>query len=1071
MPKQSRFELLNKPLIAAAAALSVTIPASADDIDIYSAATSNQLKPNIVFVLDYSGSMEDDVNGVNVGADSPNSKISILKSAVNNVLQSNSGKINVGLGSLFQASASGVKWPVSDLAAEANTIDPAIPAGTTVADVITSQLSSVSVGNATATVNGLAEAAAYFRGDPVLHGDRLVLEPYWHEPSQWDPVENRYIGGHPHAAIPSSYTPSDAYEYNAAANEGQHGYCTDYVGEDGWKGCEGLTTYDCVFEEDWINPFLSQGTGEGNAALAGAPQTAGDVWNCKFVHPDKWTTPNYVSPIESECQSNFIVLISDGEPTTINGNNTIETVLNAASVPGGDLNSCNNLGETIFNGSNNTKGNCGAEIVEYLATNDINPNIQGSNVITYTVGFSLEGPGKEYLELLADKGEGEFYEASQSEQLNEALSSVIDSILVGSQSFTELAIDIDPATLMHDNRTYLSMFSPSGKSAWQGNLKGYFLDDSGLIDIYGNNATEVVDGSLNLTETAHSFWSSVPDGTATSVGGASESITDLPPAPNNRNLFTYLDGPGSAKNYLVVGGDITDAMLGNPGGTLAADSLNWLANAPMGDPLHTMPVTVNYGANSRVVYTMTNQGILHAFDASLPLAPSAAPTFAGGEELFAFMPKELLENIPDLYEPNRSEGHIYGLDGTITRMHDDKNNDGFVDADDGESMLLIFGMRRGGNSYYALDVTDPANPTFAWQISGDDPAFDKLAQTWSRASLVTVNDAGTDRKMLVFGGGYDAATVDGTNKATAANGNAIYMADPRTGAKVWELTHPDMNYSIPSDLTLIDTDQNGTVDRAYVGDLGGQVWRIDFDNVRGNVSVNLFADLKINPNDHQPIFYAPSVSKNRDMGKSFLAVALGTGDRTQPMITDSENAIYMLKDTNVATGAPDAATSSEIDSGDIYDATANDIGSNVESVRDAANQELADENNRGWKVELRPGEKALSKIVTYEGKILATTFDPNPGTEAPAANDPCAVASTVGRLHIMNVVDAQPVVINADGSDSIVGPGRPEIILKEKTAIPPSPKIAYLPKPQIIVGKELLGEIENEVRTVFWHAK
>ncbi len=39
-----------------------------------------------------------------------------------------------------------------------------------------------------------------------------------------------------------------------------------------------------------------------------------------------------------------------------------------------------------------------------------------------------------------------------------------------------------------------------------------------------------------------------------------------------------------------------------------------------------------------------------------------------------------------------------------------------------------------------------------------------------------------------------------------------------------------MDFAVPSDITLIDFDGNGFVDRLYFGDTGGQVWSVDTRN-------------------------------------------------------------------------------------------------------------------------------------------------------------------------------------------------------------------------------------------------
>ncbi len=1069
--------LLNRPLLAFTTALTVSVSATADDLDIYDAILASQTKPNIVFVLDYSGSMDEDVNNILVTDGSVETKLDILKKAVDSVLQDNAGKINAGIGSIYNYRSSGVKWPVSDLEEDAHNIDSNIPIGTkTVADIISSQLAQRGASSTTATVNGLAEAAAYFRGDPVLHSDWNADEPYNHEPAQWNVANERYEGGQGYAALPSSYTPSNAYEYDSSSGVGKFGWCTDYTGGD--QECTGKTTYDCTLYPAETYTYGPSEPSEGNTGSSGGTRDIPERNVCKYEHPDNWITPNYISPITQACQANFIVLISDGQPTNLRHDTTLRNVLKDAGVPAGDASKCEDLSTTVFNGTATpvTQGNCGPELLEYLATNDINPAIPDSSVKTYTVGFSLDGPGKDYLKLLADKGEGEFYEASQPAELTDALSSIIDSILAGSQNFAELSIDIDPNNFGHDNRTYFSLFTPSSKSSWKGNLKGFFVDESGLIDVNGLSATETTDAGLRFADTAQSFWSSVPDGNAVLAGGASESITDPAEAPAVRNIYTNLGGdstftPANTGAHLVSSnGLINDGLLGNPGATLRTEALDWLATAPMGDPLHTKPVSVNYGA-MKVVYIMTNQGFIHGFNATKPTVPGATPLdVSGGAELFAFMPKELLSNIPELYRPTNTSDHVYGLDGTITRWHNDDNGDGVVNGSD--TITLVFGMRRGGTSYYALDVTNPNSPKFKWQISNSDPEFSRLAQTWSRASLISVNNSGSKERMLMFGGGYDAATLDGSTNAKPASGNAIFLVD-EDGDLVWtldETDHSDLMYSVPSDLTVIDTDQNGMADRVYFGDLGGQVWRVDFDDINDNPSLTKFANVA--NGDHQPLFFAPSVSMNRTYDGSYMAISFGSGDRTQPMLSNTGNALYMLRDTDINTGAPGASFTT-IGAADIYDATGNDIGSSDQATSSAA--KAAMDAARGWAVFLNPSEKSLSKVVTFEGKFLATTFEPDPNLTSKLTPDACSF-NMIGRLYIMNLYDAQPIEIQSDGSEAIAGPdaSRRTTELAEKMTIPGSPVIVFpqdSSKVQVVVGKESVASLNKKIRTVFWHAK
>lgn len=1079
MVKNKINSLSSKVVLSAAIAMAISVSASADDIDVYTAAVAGQNNPNVLFVLDYSASMLNDVNDNPIpdGDTTTQSKFEILTEAVDDLLAANVGKVNVGLGSLYRWRSSGVKWPISDLAEDPNTVDPDIPAGTvTTTEVISAQMQRMSPDDSTATVNALAEAAAYFRGDPVLHHDRNVNVPWDHQPDTWDTATMRYEGGNSWAALPASYLPRDAYNPNETdiANSGI-GWCTNYT--NGSNHCEGLDTFNCEFRAGGTGTSTSNNDG----VITTGTWTSSDRTVCEYHTGTSWTTPNYESPLTQACQANFIVLISDGQPTVATETTTMTTVLNAAGVPGSQMHNCEDLGATIFSTTDLTdrEGDCGPEILDYLASNDINPAIEDSNVKTYTVGFSLEGAGKEYLRLLAEKGQGEFHEATQPAELTQALNDVIDSILSGSQNFAELSIDVDRDSLSHENRTYFSLFSPSSKSSWQGNLKGYFINSSGLIDINGDPATVIEEGKVKFAETTQSFWSSIADGNEVMQGGASESITDLPDAPNTRNMYTNLGGNalslGLANRIEKDNTLITDAVLGNPAAGVRDAALDWLANAPMGDPLHTKPVTVNY-PTKKVVYTMTNQGFLHAFDATNPTTPGGNPVdVSGGEELFAFMPAELLKNIPDLYEPVSGAPHIYGLDGSITRLHDDGNNNGVVDGL--ETVTLIVGMRRGGKSYYAIDVTDPLNPSLKWDRSKYSPDFGKLEQSWSRASLVTVNDDDASRKVLFFGGGFDANTVDGTTTPTAAGGNAIFAVST-DGTYLWSLdenTHPDLKYSVPSDLTVIDSDADGWADRIYFGDLGGQIWRVDFDDIteKNNVTLTKLADLKdpnVLPSDHQPVFYAPSVSLVKEQGERFFAISFGTGDRTQPLLeTAPKNAFYMLKDTNTEVGPPPSDFQT-ITFNDIYDASNNDVGSVNTTVAEAAKDAMSQAS--GWLVFLNQGEKALSKVVTFEGKFLATTFEPAPDT---STNLNACEVNTLSSLYIMNVADARPIEILADGSESytsLTAANRKKPL--QSAGIPSTPKIVFLAdsdKIQIMVGKEAADLVNGKIRTVFWHAK
>ena len=141
-----------------------------------------------------------------------------------------------------------------------------------------------------------------------------------------------------------------------------------------------------------------------------------------------------------------------------------------------------------------------------------------------------------------------------------------------------------------------------------------------------------------------------------------------------------------------------------------ADGSSTDARQAMGDPIHSQPVIVNYSLTDSAVFVATNHGFLLSFD----------PTT--GEENFAIMPKDLMDNLYDLYLDSSTFSHIYGLDGDM------------VLRTAGSNIYLYVGMRRGGNNYYAFDITSKTNPKLMFKIEGgvgDFVNLVKLGQTWS----------------------------------------------------------------------------------------------------------------------------------------------------------------------------------------------------------------------------------------------------------------------------------------------------------------------------------------------------
>jgi type IV pilus assembly protein PilY1 len=550
----------------------------------------------------------------------------------------------------------------------------------------------------------------------------------------------------------------------------------------------------------------------------------------------------YKSPLTESCEKNFIVYLTDGLPTADNSaDNEIEALI------GG---SCGGTGS----------GRCLDEIAKYMYENDLQPNLPGmQNVTSYMIGFGPEVNNSQLLQNTAAGAGGVFYEAQDTASLTTVLTNIVRTILDFNTSFTAPAVSVNAFNRTQNlNDLYVTVFRPSETYTWDGNIKKYHLDPDGTItDVNDSPAVELTTGFFKST--AQSFWSAGVDGDSVTLGGAANELG----APGSRNVYSDID-PSAA---LTAAGNavattnvaITTAMLGlgateSPG----RDGLiNWVrgqdiddgdgdgatndARLQMGDPMHGRPATVIYGGTvanpdptDGVVYAVTNEGYLHAVDA------------VNGSELWAFMPRQLLARARNLYVNDAVTDRVYGLDGNIRVIKHEVNTNGVIESSLGEFVRIYFGMRRGGSEYFGLDVTDRNSPTLLFKI-GPNEAGAKLlkgaGQSWSTPSVARVNVAGasqnTEQHVLVFGGGYDTVQDNGPYAVDAA-GNQVFMVDAETGDVLWyagpssdtaaDLELASMTHGIPADVRVFDITGDGFADRMYAADMGGRVWRFDIHN-------------------------------------------------------------------------------------------------------------------------------------------------------------------------------------------------------------------------------------------------
>jgi type IV pilus assembly protein PilY1 len=216
--------------------------------------------------------------------------------------------------------------------------------------------------------------------------------------------------------------------------------------------------------------------------------------------------------------------------------------------------------------------------------------------------------------------------------------------------------------------------------------------------------------------------------------------------------------------------------------------------------------------------------------------------------------------------------------------------------------------------------------------------------------------------------------------------------------------------SIPSTLTIGDTNGDGLTDRIVVGDTGGNVWRADIvgeDTAKWRItklaSLGRHAESSPDIADDRRFFHRPDLVPSKDKFGLFDGVVIGSGNRADPLDLGgtTENFMYMIKDRNTALASATDTGLTHVDLGDVTDnCLQSDGGCEVDL-------------SFGWRLAMEePGEKILATPLTLTGKTFFTTYLPNSGSGATA----CAPSEGAGRLYAVGFQDARAVV-NYDTSD------------------------------------------------------
>ena len=517
-----------------------------------------------------------------------------------------------------------------------------------------------------------------------------------------------------------------------------------------------------------------------------------------------------------------IILMTDGDPTNdSNRNNDIYNLHNSyfSGNPPAVSNSYLAALAKIIHGTDDVK------VDLYSKTKNV---LDIGRVFPIGFGTGMSDSGKNLLTETADYGGGQYLHANTAAQLSDALKNTISRIREVNDSFSSPSVASNNVDQTRSrDAIYFAMFYPETGARWRGNLKKLKVSGSQIVDATNKQALNS-DGLIS--KEAKTFWlpaGQPADGNAVAQGGVNHYLSTID--PRARNLFTENQGSIVSFDTSAVS-DILSGIVNNPL-TLSTQDVNWARGVDVddedkdgssqdqradifGDPLHSKPIAIDYGNDDIRILIGTNAGFLHMFK-------DAGETVS---ESWAFIPSALFDIIKPLRN-KQADSKVYGMDGPISVYFSNKSlnseglNDGIIDASKGDEVWAFAGMRRGGKNYYGLDITNPNQPKRLWSkpIEGGKGDFTELAQTWSKPQIAYIKAFG-NKPLLVFGAGYDT-NKDAAIRAEDSKGRGIYIVEAKTGSLVWALT-PDSNgfkgkHSIAADLTTLDSDYDGYIDRIY----------------------------------------------------------------------------------------------------------------------------------------------------------------------------------------------------------------------------------------------------------------
>jgi type IV pilus assembly protein PilY1 len=406
----------------------------------------------------------------------------------------------------------------------------------------------------------------------------------------------------------------------------------------------------------------------------------------------------------------------------------------------------------------------------------------------------------------------------------------------------------------------------------------------------------------------------------------------------------------------------------------------------------------DYATRTATVFVAANDGMLHAFKA------------ATGEEIWAYAPRITMKKLYLQASTTYGTNHQFTTDGS-PEVADVKTSLGW-------RTVLVAGLNAGGRGYYALDVTDPANPKAMWELCADATVcsgknYDAdIGLSFGNPQFGTWKDAsGVERWVVFLTAGYN--NVPGSDNIDSGTGEGyLYVVDVETGRVLNKTSTGAGDTATPSGFARItavslNPSTDPKITYVYGGDNMGKMWRFDF-SAAGSPQVLLMGDAGVK----QPVTSRPEVtmcrvnSKNADgavtPGASSVVI-YGTGRLLDlgDIANNDLQSVYVLKDSgsaitatqwrNAVNMSAQKLTKAESGGGYIYTMSGPAIDLSTQA---------------GWYFDL---DQNKGERVNLDPKVVSGTL--NVVTNMPTSSSDCSVGGT-SNLYQLDVCTGEQVVID-----------------------------------------------------------